>query len=124
MPVRVLGRSLVTVMAATTLFAGVITTAAVAGVGSAGAAAAKAPIKIGLICSCTGPLSGSVVDVPPAYKAWAASVNASGGINGHKIDLITKDDASNPTTSVADVQSFVTGDHVVAIVDATTNDAA
>jgi branched-chain amino acid transport system substrate-binding protein len=124
MPVRALGRSLVTVMAATMLFAGVITTAAVAGVGSAGAAAAKTPIKIGLICSCTGPLSGSVVDVPPAYKAWVASVNASGGINGHKIELITKDDASDPTTSVADVQSFVTGDHVVAIVDATTNDAA
>jgi len=46
------------------------------------------------------PLSGSVVDVPAAYKAWVASVNASGGINGHKIELFTKDDASNPTTSV------------------------
>jgi branched-chain amino acid transport system substrate-binding protein len=65
-----------------------------------------------------------VVDVPPAYKAWVDSVNTRGGINGHKVNLITKDDASNPTTSVAIVQGFVTADHVVAIVDATTNDAA
>jgi branched-chain amino acid transport system substrate-binding protein len=107
--------------AATVLSGGVV---AAAGAGSAGAASAKSPIKIGLVCSCTGPLSGSVVDVPPAYKAWVDSVNARGGINGHKVNLITKDDASNPTTSVAIVQGFVTADHVVAIVDATTNDAA
>jgi branched-chain amino acid transport system substrate-binding protein len=108
------------VLAAAVFSGGVAATAAA---GSAGAATSSAPIKIGLVCSCTGPLSGSVVDVPPAYKAWVSSVNASGGINGHKIDLITKDDASNPTTSVAIVHTFVTADHVVAIVDATTNDA-
>jgi branched-chain amino acid transport system substrate-binding protein len=106
------------------LSGGVAGTVTVASAGSAGGATASAPIKIGLVCSCTGPLSGSVVDVPPAYKAWVASVNASGGINGHKIELFTKDDASKPTTSVAIVHHFVSADHVVAIVDATTNDAA
>jgi branched-chain amino acid transport system substrate-binding protein len=88
------------------------------------AGAAGAPIKIGLVCGCTGPLAAAVVDIPAIYKAWADSVNATGGINGHKIDVIYKDDASNPTTSNTIVHTFVETDHVVAIVDATNNDAA
>jgi branched-chain amino acid transport system substrate-binding protein len=88
------------------------------------AGAAGGPIKIGLVCGCTGPLAAAVVDIPAIYKAWADSVNATGGINGHKIDVIYKDDASNPTTSNTIVHTFVETDHVVAIVDATNNDAA
>jgi ABC-type branched-subunit amino acid transport system substrate-binding protein len=36
------------------------------------------------------------------YKAWVNTVNASGGINGHQIHLITEDDASNPGTSASE----------------------
>jgi branched-chain amino acid transport system substrate-binding protein len=88
------------------------------------AGAAGAPIKIGLVCGCSGPLAAAVVDIPAITKAWADSVNAAGGINGHKIDLIYKDDASNPTTSNTIVHTFVETDHVIAIIDATNNDAA
>ncbi len=88
------------------------------------AGASAAPIKIGLVCGCTGPLASGVQDVPAVYKAWVASVNAAGGINGHKLDLIYKDDASNPATSVSIVHNFVESDHVLAIVDATSNDEA
>jgi branched-chain amino acid transport system substrate-binding protein len=88
------------------------------------AGASGAPIKIGEVCSCTGPLASGVQDIPAVYKAWAESVNASGGVNGHKIDIIEKDDASNPTTSVSIVHTFVQTDHVMAILDMTSNDAA
>ena len=104
------------------LSGGVLTTVALSDSPAAGAA--SAPIKIGLVCSCTGPLAAAGVDVPPVYKAWADSVNASGGINGHKISIIQKDDASNPTTSVSDVHTFIETDHVVAILDDSNNDAA
>jgi hypothetical protein len=32
-------------------------------------------------------------------KAWAASVDASGGINGHRVTVITEDDADNASTA-------------------------
>jgi branched-chain amino acid transport system substrate-binding protein len=48
--------------------------------------------------------------------AWANSVNASGGINGHPIKLIVKDSAENPTTSLQDAKELVEQDHVQAIV--------
>ncbi len=41
-------------------------------------------------------------------------VNANGGINGHKVQLLTADDAYNPATSVSQVHSFV-AQHVIAI---------
>src|ERR1039458_580822 len=87
------------------------------------AAASGSPITIGVICSCTGPLSSSVTIGPPAYTAWVSSINAAGGINGHKINLIVKDDASNPGTSLSQVQSLVTSSHAIALVDLSIVDA-
>jgi branched-chain amino acid transport system substrate-binding protein len=116
-------RRLTAIAATLTLVGGLATTAALGGSQAAGASGNKAPINIGLVCGCTGPLAASVVDVPAIYKAWVDSVNASGGINGHKIDLLYQNDQSNPTTSTAIVHTFVQTDHVVAIVDASNNDS-
>jgi branched-chain amino acid transport system substrate-binding protein len=114
----------VAALTATLLLAGgLAATTALTTPQAAGASGAKAPIKIGLVCGCTGPLAAAVVDVPAIYKAWVDSVNATGGINGHKIDLIYQNDDSNPTTSTTIVHTFVETDHVVAIVDASNNDA-
>jgi len=111
-------------MTATLLLAGGLAAAAAVAVPqAAGASSSKAPINIGLVCGCTGPLAAAVVDVPPIYKAWVDSVNAAGGINGHKINLIYANDDSNPTTSTTIVHTFVQSDHVVAILDASNNDA-
>jgi len=82
------------------------------------------PIIIGVVGSFTGPLSSTSVDIPAVYKAWAASVNATGGINGHPVQVISKDDQSSPGTSISIVQNFVQSDHVIAIVDATNVDQA
>jgi branched-chain amino acid transport system substrate-binding protein len=109
-------------MAVTLLWGGLAATAALAGPGVAGASSSKAAIKIGLICGCTGPLASGIVEIPPVTKAWVDSVNASGGINGHKIDLIVGDDTSSPSTSTSLAQKFVGTDHVVAIIDATSED--
>ena len=120
---RSLLRSVAALTATLLLAGGLAATTALSTPQAAGAASAKAPIKIGLVCGCTGPLAAAVVDVPAIYKAWVASVNATGGINGHKIDLLYQNDDSNPTTSTTIVHTFVETDHVVAIVDASNNDA-
>jgi branched-chain amino acid transport system substrate-binding protein len=75
-----------------------------------------APIKVGLICSCSGPFGGAVVPGEDVYKAWVNTVNGSGGIDGHPIQLLAKDDATNPGTSATIAQGFLS-QHVDAIVD-------
>ena len=54
-------------------------------------------IKVGFICSCSGSVFGAFnVPAEDEYKAWASTVNASGGINGHPVQVIYKD--KEPTT--------------------------
>ena len=48
-------------MAVVLLWGGLAATAALAGPGVAGASSSKAPIKIGLICGCTGPLASGIL---------------------------------------------------------------
>lgn len=83
------------------------------------------PIVVGEICSCSGApgFSDFVVPAEKSIKAWADTVNASGGIAGHPIKLITKDDGTNPGTSATDAQTLLS-DHVVAIIDNTTLDSS
>jgi branched-chain amino acid transport system substrate-binding protein len=50
------------------------------------------------------------------YKAWADTVNASGGINGHSVTIKTEDDTSTPGVALSGAQSLVS-DHVDAIAD-------
>ena len=86
-------------------------------VGQSAGAATPAPLVVGDICSCTGPEASTIAQTSPTAQAWASSVNAEGGIEGHKVDVIVKDDAYNPTTSLAEAQTLVEQDHVVAIMD-------
>ena len=80
-------------------------------------------IKVGLVCSCSGPFGGASVPAEDVYKAWVNTVNASGGINGHPVQLITRDDTANPGTSTTEIQSLLTS-HVDAIVDMSIVDQA
>jgi branched-chain amino acid transport system substrate-binding protein len=88
------------------------------------ATAASAPIIVGVVCSCTGPLASSTDIGPPAYRAWVSWVNANGGINGHKVSIIYKDDSFNPGTSLTEVKTMIEQDHAVAIVDGSDVDAS
>ena len=81
------------------------------------AAATPSPINIGDIASLTGPEASSIDQTTEVLEAWAKTVNAKGGLQGHPVDLIVKDDGYNPATSLADVESLVTGDHIVALID-------
>jgi branched-chain amino acid transport system substrate-binding protein len=51
-----------------------------------------------------------------AIEAWAKWVNAHGGINGHPVDLIVRDNHGDQAQAVSDVQDLVENHHVVAFV--------
>jgi len=83
----------------------------------AGAATKKAPLVVGDICSCTGPEASSIGQTSPTVEAWASWVNSHGGVQGHHVQVIVKDDGYNPGTSLADAKQLVQQDHVVALFD-------
>ena len=90
----------------------------------AGAASSKAPLVIGDLCSCTGPEASTISQTTSVVQAWADALNAKGGIDGHKIQIVVKDDGYNPATSQADAQSLVQQSHVIAIFDNSDEDSS
>ncbi len=82
------------------------------------AKATGSPIKVGMVCTCTGAGGFGAFDVPgrDMYQAWADTVNAAGGLDGHPVQLIAKDDGGLPANALSDAQALV-ADHVLAVVD-------
>jgi len=77
---------------------------------------AGAAIKVGFICSCSGPQASLLADSEKVAQAWADSVNDSGGINGHPVKLFTFDDGQIASTGLQDAKALIEQDHVIAIV--------
>ena len=70
-------------------------------------------IKLGTLI----PLTGTGLNFPDylaGAKAAVQSINAAGGINGHKIDLVECDDQNNPNQATACARNMI-GAHVVAV---------
>jgi branched-chain amino acid transport system substrate-binding protein len=84
--------------------------------GSGSSAAAGTPIKIGSLGYWSGVTASQSTPYRDAVIAWSKSVNANGGINGHPVEVIVKDDANNPAQSQTMLHELVEQDGVVAIV--------
>lgn len=82
---------------------------------SASGSATGAEIVIGNIGTYSG-LTSTIGPTRKLIEAWAADVNAAGGLGGHPVRLIVKDDTASPTTAIAAVKQLVEDEHVVAIV--------
>lgn len=82
-----------------------------------------APIVVGMVCTCSGILGATIAPNEDVYKAWIKTVNTSGGINGHPVQLVAKDDAGNPATSLSDLNALL-AQHVTVIVDLSIVDQA
>src|SRR5580692_9969301 len=74
-------------------------------------ASTPAPLVIGDLCSCTGPEASTISQTTNVVNAWASSVNAKGGLDGHKVQIVVKDDGYSPTASLSDAQAFVQQNH-------------
>ncbi len=107
---------------------------AVAAVGASTAAAAvnksksskssKSTWVIGNIGTYSGDNSANFANGNLVMTAWQDYTNAHGGIDGHKVKVITMDDAGVGSTSVNDVKKLVQSDHVLAIVGMSSGDSA
>lgn len=88
-----------------------------------GTQTAGAPITIGLVCDCSGAFGAGIKAGAQASQAWAKSVNAAGGIEGHQVKLIVKDTKSDVGNSVEAVKALISSD-VDVIIGASNLDSA
>ena len=79
-------------------------------------AASGTPIPLGAIGVFSGPIAQSSLDAKSIIQAWASSVNAAGGIDGHPIQLYVEDTTGSASVGLTAMKTLVEQDHVVAIV--------
>jgi branched-chain amino acid transport system substrate-binding protein len=80
---------------------------------------------------CTGPATGSTINIGQmgsdsgvigtltesartAAEVWANYVNQHGGLDCHKVNLISVDDGGSPSTALSEAQTLIQQDHVIA----------
>src|SRR5438309_4708726 len=78
-----------------------------------GQAAAADPIKIGVIAEAQA-VAGS--SIPQAAQLAADEINAAGGVNGQKVEIVTYDNHSSAAESVRAFQRAANEDHVNAVI--------
>lgn len=80
-----------------------------------GNAQTKKPIKIGLLTSLSGPFTPWGILVRDGMKFAIAEVNAAGGVDGSKLELVERDDRNNPSEAVTSLKYLVEREGVVAV---------
>jgi len=88
---------------------------------ASGSAASSSTYTIGTIAGITGdyaPGLGGSFEVATAWEKWT---NAHGGINGHPVNVIMKDDGGIPANGIAAAQSLINNPNVIAIVSPASN---
>ena len=99
-----------------TLLAGALCALATPGLAQKkyGPGASDTEIKLGQTFAYSGPASAYSV-IPMTQIAYFKMINANGGINGRKINLISLDDAYSPPKTVEQTRKLVEQDEVAAI---------
>jgi branched-chain amino acid transport system substrate-binding protein len=75
----------------------------------------KGPIKIGLMAPITGSYASEGQEMKQVLDLLAEELNAKGGIQGQKVEVLTQDDGSEAKTSALAAQRLVT-QGIVAVV--------
>ena len=76
------------------------------------AIAASEPIRIGFLPALTGPSSSTGIAINRGTKLAVDEINAAGGVNGRRIELIVRDTQSDPTKAVNAAAELTQGQHV------------
>jgi branched-chain amino acid transport system substrate-binding protein len=85
----------------------------IAACGDDGGASSGEPIKVGVSLPLSGVASQPGKAAKQGYEVWKAIVNEKGGlIDGRKVELVIKDDASNQNTILADYNALIARDKV------------
>jgi branched-chain amino acid transport system substrate-binding protein len=65
----------------------------------------------------TGVLGAITRPAPAGVRAWAASLNSRGGLNGHRVHIVVGNDGGEPARTQVVVRQMVEQDHVVAFLN-------
>jgi branched-chain amino acid transport system substrate-binding protein len=82
------------------------------------AADAQAPVKIGVIQPLSGPVAASGSYVRMGAEIARDWINARGGVNGRKIELVIEDNKSDPKEAASAAEKLIVRDKVPAIMGA------
>ncbi|MCD0501827.1 ABC transporter substrate-binding protein [Bordetella petrii] len=74
------------------------------------------PIRIGWLSSLTGPLSSAAIAENQGVQFAVEEINKAGGINGRKLELITRDTAGDPTKAVNYAKQLAYDDEVAFVI--------
>ena len=77
--------------------------------------AAGEPIRIGWLVTLTGPLSSPGAGFDRGVQWATEEINAKGGINGRKLEIVTRDTQGEPTKAVNATQEVISRHKVHAI---------
>jgi ABC-type branched-subunit amino acid transport system substrate-binding protein len=69
--------------------------------------ASGSPIQIGFIGTYSGPFAISTQAVQDTLNVWVDSVNSSGGVLGHRLQVVTRDDQGSSQTALQDAKDLV-----------------
>jgi branched-chain amino acid transport system substrate-binding protein len=90
----------------------VVVTVLAGALAAAGSAEAQQTIKIGWLSSLTGPLSSAAIAENQGVAFAVEEINKSGGLLGRKLELLTRDTASDPTKAVNFAQQLAFSEKV------------
>ena len=99
-----------------------VVAAAIAGLIS-GAQVASAQIKIGAVLSVTGPASFLGDPEKKTLEMYVEEINAKGGVNGQKLQLVVYDDGGDPNNARTFATRLIEQDKIAAMVGGTTTGA-
>jgi len=98
-------------LAATALVAGLLS-----GCGhSAAPKSAPAPVRLGALVPLTGSSAPIGTSMVPAFEMAVREANEAGGVLGHKVELVTEDDACDPGTAVDKANELVARNVTVSV---------
>lgn len=81
-------------------------------------AAAQDTYTIGLTGALTGPPASTYAPAVEALRIYLERVNAAGGVNGKKVNLILQDDSARPSKATANAKKLITQDNVILLINA------
>lgn len=79
----------------------------------------KEPYKIGAVLSETGTYAGLGEPERNTLEMEVARINNEGGVDGHPVEIVYVDDATDPDTAVAETTRLIDKEGVLAIIGAT-----
>jgi branched-chain amino acid transport system substrate-binding protein len=88
---------------------------------SASSVMAAGTIKVGAILSITGPASFLGAPEAKTLEMMADDINAKGGINGSKVELVIKDSGGSPEKAISFAKQLIEEEKVFAIIGPSTS---